>query len=160
MLDSWRGMGGAMCIAGSKGQDKEPNSLDPSTSTKARACFYLTGSHHEGACEGGTVVGIEDAAHVEDGGHTTASRARARERSRQGGAGDVRARMWLAPRTVCRFLQSLSHGKSPFTATSVFSELRFCFGCTIFAIHSIAYHGDESRPCGRARAGAATATDA
>ena len=96
-----------MCIAGSKGQDKEPNSLDPSTSTKARACFYLTGAHHEGACEGGTVVGIEDAAH-EDGGHTTASRARARERSRQGGAGDVRARMWLAPRTVCRFLQSLS----------------------------------------------------
>ena len=52
------------------------------------------------------------------------------------------------------------HDGKPFTATSVFSELRFCLAATFFAIHSIAYHGDESRPCGRARAGAATATDA
>ena len=83
MLDSWRGMGGAMCIAGSKGQDKEPNSLDPSTSTKARACFYLTGSHHEGACEGGTVVGIERKTRRTK----TAAIRRRRARGRESGAG-------------------------------------------------------------------------
>jgi len=106
------GLGGAMCIAGSKGQDKEPNSLDPSTSTKARACFYPT---RQGRITRGAHVGIEDAAH-EDGGHASASRARARERSR----GCAHGSCVLAGSSDCLSIPTI-----PFTRkVAVHSELR------------------------------------
>jgi len=124
------GDGGAMCIAGSKGQDKEPNSLDPSTSTNRRE----HASTSQGRITRGRARGAPSLASKTRRTKTAAIRRR-RARGRESGAGKgvqgmcARACGWL----LGLFVDSYN----PFHTESVTESHRsqrppLLLGCNIF----------------------------
>ena len=156
--DALGGMGGAMCIAGSKGHRIK----SPIAWIRARAQRREHASTSQGRITRGRARGAPSLASKTRRTKTAAIRRR-RARGRESGAGKgvqgmcARACGWLLGLFVDSYnpfhTESHRSHRPP-------SSAPLLLAAPFFAIHSIAYHGDESRPCGRARAGAATATDA
>jgi len=133
MLDSWRGMGGAMCIAGSKGQDKSP--LAWKIRARAQRREHASTPHDRGASRGGHTLASKTRR------TKTAAMRRRRARGRESGAGDVR----MAGSSDCLSIPIIPFfRKLPFTANGYNSTPKTpdrriytdAYGCCIFTTSS------------------------